>query len=60
MEVGGSIEEGYPVAFILYQEILKDWVPAMNEDTSNIFIFIPSFKENPIREFTKEVVKKVG
>ena len=60
MEDGGSVEEGYPLAFIIYKEILKDWIPARHKDTSGIFIFIPSFKDNPIREVTEEVAKQVG
>ena len=55
MEVGGSVEEGYLVAFIIYKEILKDWILARDEDASKIFIFVPSFKDSPIRVVTKEV-----
>ena len=48
------------VAFIIYDEILKDCNPTRDEDTSEIFIFIPPFKDNPIREITEEVVKQVS
>lgn len=60
MEVDDSIEEGYPVAFSIYKEILKDWILVRDEDTSDIFIFIPPFKDSLIREVIEEVAKQVG
>ena len=60
MEVSGYVEEGYLLTFTIYKEILKDWIPARDEDSSKIFIFIPSFIGNLIREVTKEVAKQVG
>ena len=60
MKVGSSVEKEYPLAFIVYKEILKDWIPARDEGSSEIFIFVPSFKDSPIKEVTKEVATQVS
>ena len=60
MEDENFVEEGYPVAFSIHKETLKDWILERDEYTFDIFIFIPSFKDNPIKEGTKEVSKQVG
>jgi len=56
IEVGGSIETDNEKMLARYLEILKDWIPASNENEAGLFLFISPFKKNQIIEVVGDLV----